>query len=57
MQFRSLDKLNEIKIPKVKLLNGEMIEYEKYQKRNSNDELNELFGDAVVEISSDNLPF
>jgi hypothetical protein len=57
VQFRSLDKLNEIKIPKVKLLNGEMIEHEKYQKRNSNDELNELFGDAVVEISSDNLPF
>lgn len=57
VQFRSLDKLNEIKIPKVKLLNGDMVEYEKYQKRNSNDELNEVFSDSVVEISSGDLPF
>ena len=57
VQFRSLDKLSEIKIPKVKLLNGEMVEYEKYQNRNSNNELNELFGDSVVEISSGDLPF
>ena len=57
VQFRSLDKLNEIKIPKVKLLNGDMVEYEKYQKRNSNDELNEVFSDSVVEISNENLPF
>ena len=57
VQFRSLDKLNEIKIPKVKLLNGEMVEYEKYQNRNSSNELNELFGDSVVEISNENLPF
>ena len=57
VQFRSLDKLNEIKIPKVKLLNGDMVEYEKYQKRNSNDELNEVFNDSVVEISNEQLPF
>ena len=57
VQFRSLDKLNEIKIPKVKLLNGDMVEYEKYQNRNSSNELNELFGDSVVEISSGDLPF
>ena len=30
IQFRSLDKLNEIKIPKVKLLNGNYIDYENY---------------------------
>lgn len=32
VQFRSLDKLNEIKIPKVKLISGEMVDYEDYQK-------------------------
>ena len=58
VQFRSLDKLNEIKIPKVKLLNGDMVEYEEYKKMNDeNKQLNDLFGDSVVEISSENLPF
>ena len=58
IQFRSLDKLKEIKIPKVKLLNGELIEYEEYKNRNDEvQQLNELFGDAVVEIGSDQLPF
>jgi len=57
VQFRSLDKLNEIKIPKVKLLNGEMVEYEEYKNRKPVDELHELFGDSVVEISSSDLPF
>lgn len=57
VQFRSLDKLNEIKIPKVKLLNGEMIDYEDYKNRKPVDELHELFGDSVVEISSDEMPF
>ena len=58
VQFRSLDKLNEIKIPKVKLLNGDMVEYEEYKKMNDeNKQLNDLFGDSVVEIGSENLPF
>lgn len=57
VQFRSLDKLNEIKIPKVKLLNGEMVDYEEYKNRKPVDELHELFGDSVVEISSSDLPF
>lgn len=30
--FRSLDKLSEVKIPRVKLISGEMVEYEEYQK-------------------------
>ena len=30
--FRSLDKLGEVKMPKVKLISGEMVEYEEYQK-------------------------
>ena len=56
VQFRSLDKLNEIKIPKVKKLDGSFVEYEDYketktEKNNSNPfgELNDL-----VEIT-DNL--
>lgn len=48
VQFRSLDKLNEIKIPKVKLLDGTFIEYEKYNKNEGN-KIEETFGD-VVEI-------
>ena len=56
VQFRSLDKLNDIKIPKVKKLDGSLVEYEDYKetktvKNNSNPfgELNDL-----VEIT-DNL--
>lgn len=50
--FRSLDKLNEIKIPRVKLLNGGTIEYDKYVPNNSTNNPSELFGDTV-EISDD----
>ena len=58
VQFRSLDKLNEIKIPKVKLLNGELAEYEEYKNRNDEtQQLNELFGSGVVEISDKEMPF
>ena len=55
VQFRSLDKLNEIKIPKVKLLDGSFMEYEDYKNRSiniANDKSND-----VVEINSDSLPF
>lgn len=52
-QFRSLDKLKETKIPKVKLLNGDYIEYEKYQRPTDNETTN---NDEVV-ITGDMLPF
>lgn len=58
-QFRSLDKLDEIKIPKVKLLDGSYIEYEEYKNKspkNDDDKLKELFGD-VVTVKDDELPF
>lgn len=55
VQFRSLDKLNEIKIPKVKLLDGTFMEYEDYKNRNLNNASNNL--DDIVEIDSDSLPF
>ena len=55
VQFRSLDKLNEIKIPKVKLLDGSFMEYEDYKNRSVNT-AKDIFGD-VVEINPDSLPF
>lgn len=53
-QFRSIDKVDNAKIPKVKLLDGTYIEYEKYQE-NKNNPFKD-FGDTV-EVSSDELPF
>lgn len=58
-QFRSLDKLKEIKIPKVKLVDGTSVDYEEYQKNNKNrhvtsnnaDPFNDF--DDAVEISDD----
>jgi hypothetical protein len=56
-QFRSIDKINEVKIPKVKLLNGDLIEYEEYKNRIKVNELKQEFGSSVVEISNEELPF
>ena len=57
-QFRSIDKIDNIKIPKVKLIDGSFVEYEEYKNRNDEvQQLNDLFGDAVVEIGNDQLPF
>lgn len=36
VQFRSIDKVDNVKIPKVKLLDGTFIEYEEYSKPNNN---------------------
>lgn len=49
-QFRSLDKLSEIKIPSVKLINGTYIDYDKYTPSNNN--ITQLYGETV-EISDD----
>ena len=59
IQFRSLDKLNEIKIPRVKLLDGSFMEYEDYKNKketSKTDKLKEMFGD-IVEIKDNDLPF
>ena len=53
-QFRSIDKLDNAKIPRVKLLDGSYVEYEEYQNKKNNS-LAE-FGNTV-EISDDDLPF
>ena len=54
-EFRSIDKIDNIKIPKVKLLDGSYVDYDEYTK-SSADKAKDLFG-YVVEISSDSLPF
>ena len=57
-QFRSIDKVDNVQIPKVKLLDGSYVTYDDYMERkeNLNSKVNDLFGD-VPEISSDQLPF
>mgnify|MGYP006991680224 CR=1 FL=1 len=54
VQFRSLDKLNEIKIPKVKKLDGSLVEYEDYKKTKTEKNNSNPFGELsdVVEITS-----
>ena len=56
-EFRSIGKIDNIKIPKVKLLDGTYVEYEEYIK-SKNSEKNPFsdFGN-VVEVSSEDLPF
>ena len=54
-EFRSIDKVDNIKIPKVKMLDGTYVDYEEYTK-SSSDKAKDLFGSSV-EISSDDLPF
>lgn len=51
-QFRSIDKVDNAKIPKVKLLDGTFVEYEEYSKPNNNSNPFEGMED-VVEITDD----
>lgn len=53
-QFRSLDKLNEVKIPKIRLLNGTQIDYEEY-KTLQKSQKNENFETKSEEVIEDNL--
>lgn len=54
VQFRSIDKVDEVKIPKVKLLDGSLVEYEDYTKGNNTSNKN----DAVeIVLSEGELPF
>ena len=52
-QFRSIDKVDNAQIPKVKLLDGTYVEYEEYMNKNnlnnSSNTIDNLFGD-IVEI-------
>ena len=57
-QFRSIDKVDNVKIPKVKLLDGSYVEYEDYMKKNENKTTSaeEVFGNGVT-ITEQDLPF
>ena len=56
-QFRSIDKVDNVKIPKVKKLDGTYVDYEEYI--NSKNSSNEPFSDFVntVEFSENDFPF
>ena len=52
LQFRSLEKLGEIKVPDVKTLDGAYIPYEEYKTTNGKKK-----DDSFIEISDEDLPF
>lgn len=51
-EFRSIDKVDNIKIPKVKMLDGSYVEYEDYMKNNGNSNSSD-----EIEVTNDMLPF
>ena len=57
VQIRSLDKLNEIKIPKVKKLDGSFVDYEEYKNHRATATAEEIFGASIVETDSGEMPF
>lgn len=54
-QFRSIDKVDNAKIPKVKLLDGSFVEYEVYNSRKTETTSNDPFAnvDGMVEVTDD----
>ena len=54
-QFRSIDKVDNVKIPKVKLLDGSFVEYESYHKSTTNEVPSEFTNITVVD--NDDSPF
>jgi hypothetical protein len=60
-KFRSMDKMKDASenlSDNVKLLNGKYMSIDDYNERqDENKQLNDLFGDSVVEVSSGDLPF
>ena len=55
-EFRSIDKVDNIKIPKVKMLDGTYKSYDDYMESQERKAEN-IFGENLVEISDDQLPF
>lgn len=51
-QFRSVDKLNEIKIPKVKKLDGTFVDYDFYMSHRATATAEEIFGSSIVETDN-----
>lgn len=46
-EFRSIDKVDNVKIPKVKMLNGTYVEYENYTKKEESNDPFKDFGNTV----------
>lgn len=57
VQIRSLDKLNEIKIPRVKKLDGSFVDYEQYKNHRATASAEEIFGSSIVETDTGDVPF
>lgn len=55
-QFRSMEKLNEIKVPDIKLIDGTYIPVDEYQAHKSVASAEEMFGASIVETDN-SLPF
>lgn len=55
VQFRSVDKLKEIKIPKVKLIDNTFVDYEEYMNKKQNNNVVKSVG--TFEIKDEELPF
>lgn len=51
-QFRSIDKVDNAQIPKIKLLNGTYVEYDNYTKKEENNDPFKGFED-IIEITDD----
>lgn len=54
VQFRSIDKVESLQIPKVKLLDGTFVDYDDYTKNSTSTNTNDEVG---VEIGPDQMPF
>lgn len=52
IQFRSVDKLGEIKIPRVKKLDGTFVDYEYYINHRATATAEEIFGSSIVETDN-----
>ena len=57
VQIRSLDKLNEIKIPRVKKIDGSFVDYEEYKNHRVTASAEEIFGSSIVETYNENISF
>ena len=55
IQFRSVDKLDEIKIPKVKKLNGDYVDYDYYISHRATATAEEIFGSSIVETDTNSI--
>lgn len=53
-QFRSIDKVDNAKIPRVKMLNGEFVEYDDYNKNNVESKTDDTI---EIELDSADMPF